>query len=157
MGNMKYALVQRKNRETGEVRIYANAVNDSLSFEDIAIQAAAETTVTRTDVEGVVRAILDIMKRELLRGYEIRLGNLGSLFPTFTGKGAKNADEFTTNLIKRVNIRFRPTGEVKKELKKATFTLTVTKKRMKEQIKAMKEDLQAIIDASAGEEQEGGE
>ena len=87
MGNMKYALVQRKNRETGEVRIYANAVNDSLSFEDIAIQAAAETTVTRTDVEGVVRAILDIMKRELLRGYEIRLGN-----PRQTESPVRNAE-----------------------------------------------------------------
>lgn len=145
---MKYSLVPIKNRETGEVKAYASAVNEPLAFEDIAKQAAAETTVTQTDVEAVVRITLDITKRELLSGREICLGKLGTLFPTFNGEGAESVDKFTTSMIKRVNVRFRPSAELKDELKKAQFSISPTKKLMKEAVKDMKDLVQEAIDAS---------
>ena len=158
MGKIKYSLVPRKNRETGEIRAYANAVMDVISFDDLTTQAAAETTVTKTDVEAVVRCVIDIMQRELLKGNNVQLGKLGTLYVTLSGKGAKAADEFTTSLIKRVNIRFRPDEKIKKELGKAEFELSPTKKLISEATKTMKEGLQAKIDeaAEAGDDGEGG-
>ena len=143
---MKYALVAIKNPDTGEVRAYASAVNETLSFEDIAKQASAETTVTQTDVEAVVRATLDIAKRELLKGREIRIGQLGTLYPTYSGEGAEEAKKFVPSMIKRVNVRFRPSGELKAELTKAKFEISPPKKLIKAAVKDMKDLVQDAID-----------
>lgn len=142
---MKYSLVSKKNRETGEVRAYANAVNESLAFEDIAKQAAAETTVTPTDVEAVVRATLDIAKRQILGGNEICLGKLGTLFPTFSSEGTDDPNKFVPTMIKKVNIRFRPSTELAAELKKANFVISPTKKLIREAVKNMKDALADAI------------
>ena len=76
MGTVKYSLVPRKNRETGEVKAYANIVTQPLSFEDMAEQAASETTVTKADCVAVIRIVLDIAKREILKGNTISLSEL---------------------------------------------------------------------------------
>lgn len=143
---MKYALVAIKNPDTGEVRAYASAVNEMLTFDEIAKQASTETTVTQTDVEAVVRITLDIAKREILKGREIRIGKLGTLYPTFTGEGAEEASKFVPSMIKRVNVRFRPSAELRAELTKARFEISPTKKLIKTAVKDMKDQVQDAID-----------
>ena len=146
MGTVKYALVPRTNRSTGEVRAFANIVTQPLSFVDIAEQAAAETTVTKADCAAVIRVVLDIAKRELLKGMTIEMGDLGTLFTTLKSEGADKVEDFNTSLIKRVNVRFRAKSELKKELQKATFEKTTTKKSLAEAMKAHDADVQAAID-----------
>ena len=153
MGTVKYALVAHKNRETGEVRAYANIVTQALSFEDLAEQAAAETTVTKTDCVAVIRIVLDIAKREILKGNTIALGDLGTLFATLHGEGSESVEKFTASLIKGMSVRFRPSTELKKELRKASYEKTSTKKALAAAIKAEAERVQEAIDA--GDEDDG--
>ena len=82
----------------------------------------------------------------------VRLGDVGSLFVTLRSKGSKNADEFTPALIKAVNIRFRPSTFLRKELAKlASFELGASLKDQREARKTNMEELQAAIDAATPE------
>lgn len=149
---MKYALVPIVNRSTGEVRAYASAVNDFIDFDDITKQVTQETTVTEADVKGVISALVSLMKRELLKGNEIRLSELGSMYPTFSSEGADEVEKFVPSMIKQVNIRFRPSNDLKNELKKAQFTISPTKKLIKSAVKDMKVNVQEAIDAEGDDE-----
>lgn len=151
--SIKYAIVARKNTITGEVRAYANIVNDTLSFDDIARQVTEETTVTDTDCRAVLSAFVSIMKREIIKGNEIRLDKLGTIYPTLASEGAEEVEKFVTSMIKKVNLRFRPATELLKEVQKASFTLAPTKKFTHAAIKDMKDAVQEAID----EGDEGGD
>lgn len=150
MGTIKYALVARKNRETGEVHAYANIVTQKFNFADLAEQASAETTVTKTDCVAVVRIVLDIAKRELLKGNVIEMGDLGTIFSTLSGEGSDDVEKFSASNIKRVNLRFRASTELKREMQKATFEKTTTKKSLRAATKEHDADVQDAIDAASG-------
>ena len=148
MGTVKYSLVPRKNRETGEVLAYANIVTQPLSFEDMAEQAASETTVTKTDCVAVIRIVLDIAKREILKGNTISLSKLGTIFTTLHSEGSDSVEKFGPAFIKGMRVRFRPSTELKKELRKANYEKTATKKALAAAVKSEGERVQDAIDAS---------
>ena len=128
MGVIKYGVALMKNPKTGKHECHAVPNTDKYSFADLAEQASAETTVTRTDCAAVVRAVLDIAKRELLKGNTIDMGDLGTIFITLSSKGEKKVEDFTAASITGVNLRFRPTQEFKMEMSRARFEKTLLKK-----------------------------
>ena len=148
MGTVKFSIVAHKNRETGEVKAYANIVTQPLSFEDLAEQAASETTVTKTDCVAVIRIVLDIAKREILKGNTIALGDLGTIFTTLRSDGSDSVEKFGPAFIKGMRVRFRPSTELKKELRKANYEKTATKKALAAAVKSEGERVQDAIDAS---------
>ena len=149
---IKYSIVAHKNPDTGEVRAYAQVVNEKFSFDDLCKQATAETTVTEADVKAVVSAVLMILQREVLKGNTICLQGLGTLYATLSGEGAEEAKKFVPSMIKRVNLRFMPDTKLKKELAKAKFEIAPTKKLSKAAIKDMKDLVQEAIDGGGDDE-----
>ena len=108
---IKYAIVMRKNNRTGRVLAYANPVNELCTYDQLVNAIVEATTVTRADAAAVIEALVVYTKQELLRGNAVALGQLGALYTTFRSAGTADAKEFTASLIKRVNIRFRPTED----------------------------------------------
>ena len=154
---IKYSLMPRKNRETGEVRVYGLVVPESNTSVDILTsELTARTTLTRPDVLATLAGIAEKAVSELADSRTVRLGDLGSLFVTLRSKGSKNVDEFTTSLIKGVNIRFRPSQYLRKQLNAAlNYERTVSKKAAAEAAKANAEELQGVINANNEELQDG--
>ena len=147
---IKYAIVTRKNNRTGRVLAYANPVNSVATYDMIVDAIVEATTVTRADVAAVIEALVVFAKDELLRGNAVQLSELGSLYTTFHSVGTADVKEFTADLIKRVNIRFRPTTMFKHALQLASFEKTITKAAARSSQKT-NEDL--VVDAinAAGE------
>ena len=158
MGVIKYAVTLRKNPVKGTTKAYAIVSSTDYTFNDLAIQAAAETTVTRTDCEAVVRAVLDIAKREILKGNSIELGSMGKIYPTLQAKGMDKVEDVTGATITGVRLRFRPTVEFKQEMTKAKYEKTILKKTatkaLADETAAMAAKLAAL--AETGGEGEGG-
>lgn len=152
MATMKYSLVTKKNRDTGEVRIYANSVNEVYDFDDLQRDVVSATTVTEADVQAVLAAVLVALKREILKGNDVKLGSLGAIYPTFRSEGTDDAEKFTSALIQKVNLRFRPSTEFTKEVQKATFTIAPTKKLYREAIKSMKDAASDAVTPEPGPE-----
>ena len=88
----------------------------------MARKISKRSTVSETDVIAVIMAFIELIPEELLDGYIIELGDLGHLRLTVHGDGVENKEDYSTNLIDRVSVRFLPSKRIKTQLKTATFT-----------------------------------
>jgi predicted histone-like DNA-binding protein len=68
-----------------------------------------------------VSQLLKVVTNLLLNGNTVQLGNLGSFRITATTEGADSAAEVTAANIKKLNLRFSESEDLKAALKKATF------------------------------------
>ena len=152
---VNYALVPRKNRETGEVLIYANMVAGESSLDTMAERITQKTTVTYPDVVAVIKAIQEFACEELVEGRAVHMDELGTLYPTLSSKGSETVDGFTANMIRRMNIRFRPSVKLRRATAFLNYELTTTKKSQRAALKADKESLQEDLDANNGNGQGG--
>jgi len=153
MGNIKYAITTHTNRSTGEVRAYGYAVSDPYVLDDLARDITEETTVTSTDVKAVIEALVKTVIRRVSDGLTVKLGDLGSIYPTIKTEGVDKVDDFNTSMIKAVRVRFRPSAKVVREVSKSTFEMTISRKAERAARKAEKERQQAAIDE--GSEDDG--
>ena len=84
-------------------------------------------TVNKADVYAVLVALEDVVAEAIQNGEIVRLGDLCTLQVSLNGKGAVTEEDYTTDLIKRAKINFRP-GTV---LANALTSLTFSKVRVK--------------------------
>lgn len=108
---VKYAVIPRMNprdRES-EPKYYALVKNSGdVSLREIAERVQQSCTVTKADVHAVLVALEDVIIDALKGGEIVRLGDLGSLRVSLSCKGAASEKEFTTSMIIRSRILFRP-------------------------------------------------
>jgi len=151
--SLKFSLVPRKNRETGEVKVYGLVVPESKTSVDIITsELTARTTLTRPDVLATLAGIAEKAVTELADGRTVRLGDLGSLFVTLQTAGSEDVEGFTQAMIKGVNVRFRPSSFLRKQLIAAvTYEKSISKKAAAAAAKQSNESLQSTLDSSNGE------
>ena len=77
--------------------------------------------------KAVLVALEDVVADAIQNGEIVRLGDLCTLQVSLSGKGALSEEEYTTDLIKRAKINFRP-GTV---LANALASLSYSKVRVK--------------------------
>ena len=156
---IKYSLLPRVNRSTGETRVYGLVVPESKTSVDIITsELTARTTLTRPDVLATLSGIAEKAVSELAEGRTVRLGDLGSLFVTIRTEGSDDVEGFTASLIKGVNIRFRPSAYLRKQLTAtATFERGVSKKAQAAAAKQAAENLQQHVDDANGEAEGNGD
>ena len=92
-----------------EKKIHANAqVHEILDLPKFAKHISQHgSPYTRDVIVGVITAAVDCLREQLLDGNKVSLGELGSFYVTFSGKGADCAEEYNpqTNITK-VNVRW---------------------------------------------------
>ena len=152
---IKYSVCLMKNPTKGTTKAYARVQSEHYTFAELAEQATAETTVTRADCEAVVRAVLDIAKRQLLAGNMIDLGDIGTIYPTLQSKGMDKVEDVSASVITGVRLRFRPTFEFSAEMGKAKFEKTSSRtaqtKALADETAAMAAKLAALAEAEPEE------
>ena len=87
-----------------------------VDIRQISKQISKETTLGTPDVIAVIEALLQNIPEYLLDGKIVKLGDLGSYRLTVSGQGADTIEEYSTNLIQKINLRFRPGGIFKNVL-----------------------------------------
>ena len=146
--SVTYSVVPRRNpSEKGTPpKFYAQAqARGDVSLREMAERIQTSCTVHKSDVYAVLVALEDVVADAIQNGEIVRLGDLCTLQVSLSGKGALSEEEYTTDLIKRAKIIFRP-GTV---LANALASLSYSKVR----VKYTKEDASGEgEDASGGEE-----
>ena len=109
------------------------------------------TIYTKGVIVGVLLECLDCVKENLLNGYKVELGPMGSFHLSLTSKGTETAADFTSQHITDINVRFTPGDDFDNLRDKATFVKTSTRLAQAAVLKAETEgnkpiDLQAIKD-----------
>ena len=128
--SVTYSVVPRYNpTEKGTPpKYYAQAqARGSVSIREMAERIQSSCTVNKADVYAVLVALEDVVADAIQNGEIVRLGDLCTLQVSLSGKGALTEEDYTTDLIKRAKINFRP-GTV---LANALASLTFSKVRVK--------------------------
>lgn len=116
---LKYHVVSKKSPIDQSVKFYARLLPVTpIKLKNLAEHISEACTVTVHDVKAVLSALETQIIRELRNGNSVRLGDLGSFRPTISSKGTASADDFTTGNIKRVNVRFHCSPNMRFELSK---------------------------------------
>ncbi len=119
-----YSLVQRGNPSDPNApkKFYAQIqFKGETTLRELAEEIAEISTVSVIDTKAVLDSLLEVIPRHITDGEIVRLGDLGSFAMTLKSEGSETEDGFTSSMIKRVKLIFRPGKRFKKELETADF------------------------------------
>ena len=128
--SVTYSVVPRVNpQEKGTPpKFYAQAqARGDVNIREMSERIQSACTVNKADVYAVLVALEDVIAEALQNGEIVRLGDLCTLQVSLSGKGALTEEDYTTSLIKKKRINFRP-GRV---LANAMSSLNFTKVEIK--------------------------
>lgn len=118
--SLKIKKINRRNPSVPEdpPKFYASALHErKIELDELATSVADRCSLRRSDVHGVLIALMDIIPAELANGAIVNLGKLGSFFVSVKSEGAETADDLTSSMVTGTKIQYRPTKELKKQLR----------------------------------------
>lgn len=121
---VKYALVQRGNPQDASAakKFYAIQQNTgTVDIRELSRIISEISTVSEIDTHAVIEALIIKVPELVADGKIVRLGDFGSFYVTLKSEGAETADEFSSSMIKKVFLRFRPGKLIKNVLKSISF------------------------------------
>ena len=145
--NVTYSVSPRINPRDKEAapKYYAHVqANGDTNLREMSERIQQTCTVHKSDVFAVLVALEDVITEALKNGEIVRLGDLCTLQVSLSGKGALSEDEYTTDLIKRAKINFRPGNVLANALASLSFS--------KVKVKYTKEEDSGEEDTSGEEE-----
>ena len=128
--SVTYSVVPRRNpsEKGAPPKYYAQAqARGDVSIREMSERIQSACTVNKADVYAVLVALEDVISEALQNGEIVRLGDLCTLQVSLSGKGALTEEDYTTSLIRKKRINFRP-GRV---LANAMSSLNFTKVEIK--------------------------
>lgn len=122
---LKYTVTDRKvitKDGSRQVRQIARQVNlGKVTLSQLAREIADITSLGRGDVESVLTHLSEIAIRYSTMGYSVSLGDLGTLTPRLSAKAVPTGDKYTADNIRKVNVRYTPSLDMKERLRAVTF------------------------------------
>ena len=122
---LKYKIVKQCQpgiKGGGDGRYYARACSRRMkNLTDICKIISLRTTLSRTDVVGVIASFTELIPELLKEGYSVDLESLGKISVSIKSKGEKSYDDVKRDSIIGVKINYRPSVEMKKEMKSISF------------------------------------
>lgn len=114
-------------------KAYATAqVDEIYSLERFARHIADHGSVySRADITAVLIQAVDCLRELLLGGNKVSLGDLGAFQPVITSTGANTKEEFTTDNITKIGVRWTPGDDLKDLLADAELQYVATRAAQK--------------------------
>lgn len=106
---------------------------------------------TRDVVMGVITAMVDCLREQLLLGNKVQLGELGSFYVRLSSKGVDKAEDFNaSNNITSVTVRWDRGRNFGDLLQDAEFNLVATRKQQDEAKAASKAAANQAVGSMSG-------
>ncbi len=111
---IKYNLISKKNPVTKEFAFHANAVPVTpIMLDQLAEEISGKCTVTAHDIKAVISALEEVVYSHLRNGNSVRLGDLGSFHARISSTGAATEEEFSSENLRGVRVRFTPSSKLR--------------------------------------------
>ena len=122
-----YKKVQRANPQNRAITKWYLSLKSlgMVKSKQVAKEMADETTMNPKEAEIAIYELVKVLKRLLLSGYTVQLDDLGSFYLTINTTGTETEEAATANSLSKVNIHFRPDGELKEAIAKVQLKPTV--------------------------------
>ena len=106
--------------EEKELKYVLNLVlSGRISEKEVIEFACKHTGMQPTMVKAAIESCLQIVELYIALGYSVKLGDLGTFYPTIDSKAVDSNTEAGLSQLKKVNIRFRPNSELIEKVNKA--------------------------------------
>ena len=118
--SIKFKAVQVVNPQdiTAPRKFYAKATDASITdLNELAELVAFNSSMSKTDCYAVLMGLETFVIRELERGRNVRLGELGTYKIGIQSEGRDTEEEVDSFAIKKAKINFRPGPGLRKMLK----------------------------------------
>jgi predicted histone-like DNA-binding protein len=119
-----YNKVQKSNpRDPEAPRLWYPVIKSTklVREKELAAMLAKETTLNPKEAEMAVYQLFDAVKNLLSTGHTVQLGELGSFRTTSTAEPSKTAEEVNASKVKKLNVRFTESKELKHVMQKAVL------------------------------------
>ena len=124
MATIPYYIVQRVDpRDPTQPTIYYAKVRlkKTVSFRDLVRKISSFSTVNPPDVMAVMESLIHIVPELMKEGAIVRMGELGSFYPSIKSQGYKSKEEVSSKGISTTRIRFRPGRLIREEMRGSSF------------------------------------
>lgn len=122
---LKYTITERKmltKDGTHARKQVATQMNlGKVTIHQLAREIADITSLGRGDVESVLTHLSEIAIRYATMGYSVKLGDLGTLTPRLSARALPVGEKYGAENIRKVNVRYTPSLEMKEQLRAVTF------------------------------------
>ena len=106
----------------GEKKFYAHIVyGKEATVDELVKNIEKFSALSESDIRGVIYALENVAQDLLAQGRIIRLEKLGSFYPAISSQGETEANDVTSNSIRRVSVNYRPGARILSALKEAGF------------------------------------
>lgn len=97
------------------------ATQGVISLKELAELASDRNHASPEDVQHIILAIVNVMRREIANGRSISLGDFGSFRVSISSTGETEAAKVSAANISKLRIIFNPGKDLKNALSRATF------------------------------------
>lgn len=115
-----FKVIKRKNPKDGTVKFYSQAVGRRIiSQKELMADVEKQTSLTSGDVKNAIDSLLYVIKKNLTDGRSVKLDGIGTFSVSLASRGVANKNDFNASKIKRKNICFRASTDLRKEVNDA--------------------------------------
>ncbi len=121
---LQFSLMQRikPGDPSAPRKFYAIARSkDQVDLRTLSKEIARISTVSSIDTMAVLEALVQILPDYLTEGRSVKLGDFGTFRLTLSSEGAETAEAFSSALIKKANLKFRPGKLIRDALSTISF------------------------------------
>ena len=151
--SIAYSLVPRKENlhdENSQWKVFAAAQRrETVTLEQIAHHISSHNSVfSAGTVIGLLTDFEKCVVEQLKNGNRVDLGELGAFFVTLRSRGASSAEEFSTDLIDHVNVRWRCSKTMDAAMQRTSLHEAPNRAEQREVKKAMMAKADEAVEAS---------
>jgi predicted histone-like DNA-binding protein len=123
-----------------ETKAYGTAqVHEILSFDDFCEHIAQHNSpFSKGAIQGVLTDAVSCLREQMLAGNKVKLGDLGDFYVELACEGAVTTEDFTSDNIKEVNVRWLPSKSFKNLRQDAEFNLMPKRSQQTDAVKVIK-------------------
>jgi len=122
--SVQFSVRQRINPSdlTAPRKYYAIAASkDQIDLRSLSNEIARISTVSTIDTIAVLEGLVQLLPDYLIDGRSVQLGDFGTFRLTLSSGGAETEEAFSTALIKKSKLHFRPGKLIRNALKTISY------------------------------------
>lgn len=130
--------------------VYASAQSRrTVTVRDIARHLAShKSPFSVGTIVGLLEDAQRCIAEQLAEGNRVDLGELGAFFTTISSEGVGRVEDFSPDRVRKVNLRWRPSGDMQERIAKAPLEEMPTRRGQRELKRQQKAGLTASVAAS---------
>lgn len=156
--SVKYSLTKRCNPKdkNEDKKFYAQSQGSGeTTYDEMCAEISGRCTLTKADVSCAIEAILESFEHSLRKGEPIRLGQFGSFRVGLSSKGVEKEEDFTSSMITKRRILFRPGKLLTNMLKTLEFTQVPKLQKKAKKVKPTEAAKDKPVEDAKGKVEEG--